>query len=163
MLNLITSQFLSKAHANFVSYLVEIIVLFLICLWFLSVRCKISMKMNKKEFKQDSIKTLEYILCTDEKACDKNSQSDSQLLVSGLIKLHEKVPCSNEKCFIFNSQHEYEHYESDSLQLSSGSNENVQKLKLLLKCLYEIQMKNDPTNVEAVINFLEFLYNQLKN
>ena len=62
---LISSELLTQPHPNFMSHIVEILVLFALCLLFLAVTCKIQLKMKSREFGREQIKTLEFILCTD--------------------------------------------------------------------------------------------------
>ena len=62
---LISSELLTQPHPNFMSHIVEILVLFVLCLLFLAVSCKIQLKMKSREFGREQIKTLEFILCSD--------------------------------------------------------------------------------------------------
>ena len=47
---LVSSELLTQPHPNFMNHIVEILVLFVLCLLFLAVSCKIQLKMKSREF-----------------------------------------------------------------------------------------------------------------
>jgi hypothetical protein len=154
----LTAQLVERPR-KFGDAAIDVLVLFIIILCFLRVVCRLKPRFKVKKINKEAIKALEYMMHADESSLERNG-SNNQVLVAGLLRLHELAPCENPHCFTHSSSLK-QHFESTN---HGGSTlNNAFRLRLLLKCLYESKIVNHPTDSELLIDYLEFLLNELKS
>jgi hypothetical protein len=158
---LLTAQ-LTETPRNFGNAVLEILILFVIILCFLNVVCRLRPRITSREFDRETIKTIEYMMCANEDSIE-GSGSDNQILIAGLLRLHEQVLCENPRCFTLKKHLEKHYDESDSLDFAGSFRNNSLRLKLLLKCHYKSLITANPSNSEYLIDYLEFISSQIRS